>query len=575
MKYFFLLLIFSTTLSAQFYEEPNSSNFKFSVQNIDARKEIAAELTQYLLSLNPKEFSFQHAEKVLAFARHMDPENKKALILNASIKHKLPIEDGPAYSKETLLKKANEFIFFLNEPKDKNKMTAALFLNDIISDLTGKNNFPQINEQGDKLGIKVDWAGIIHNYKKENGTTITSSVLSSGTKLGVINKIKHPEFKNKPKPLHNRQATINGLMVTTNAQGVNAGISSEVIGTVSPSKGKTSFAFKRKVGASMVQSLIDAEKALKIRFPQLEDGHKVDISFSNKFVDKDGDSAGTAITVMLFSLFEGLQIDQSVAITGTISPNWKVGIVGGVASKIRGALKANRKIVGIPVDNSSAVQDLVILYGIDNILKTQVFSLQTLEQAIDLARVDKSERLTKALALFKSTAKRIPRDMRFSNDNDRKKIIASLINVLKLCPNHLSARTLYNVMSGKRFIRLSFITSVEEVGRLSSSILSDPKIPDKTVKETLKSLARYTRRVDNRVAPFAKQIDTFLSSYLKYKGMAETLKAKLDRGIRDMKLYENFKTQEIDVKLQRSKLTKFAKQIDKDIQSYFEKMRNR
>ena len=350
---------------------------------------------------------------------------------------------------------------------------------------------------------------------------------------------------------------------------------SEVIGTVMPASGKTTFSFKRQVGSSMEESLISAEKALKARFPNLEDGYKINVSFSNKFSNKDGDSAGTAITVMLFSMFEGLEIDKTVAMTGTISEDWKVGIVGGVASKIRGALKGNCKYVGIPVDNQEAVQDLVILYGIENLWKIQVFSLTTLDQAIDLARVDKSPKLKKATDLFTLAIRYIPKNMRFTSSDNKRKVLGYLKNVLTLAPNHLSAKVLYNVISGNTYLRLSFLTSVEEVNRLSNDILSDVKIPDEKVKETLKTLAIYAKRVDRRVAPYADQINTFLTSFMELESMAKELNEKFERGVRDTKLYNRYLGQKDNFTANRERLIEYAKNIDKDVEKYFEQMRKK
>ncbi|MCM8532241.1 MAG: hypothetical protein NE330_13855, partial [Lentisphaeraceae bacterium] len=497
-----LLICLSSAVYGQYYEEPAYGNFEFKLDKIEEKNTIARELTNYLKAQNPEKINFKLSEKIIALCLYLDGFNMDTVVLNASLKHDLKLKRTAPYSTlEIVALLQNRIEKDLNS-NDRDKVIFASYLNDVLTDLTGKDKFNSVALKLNEVKASAKWDKILKNYSLAKLNIPTQS---KPVNVGKITKTVHPDFASKKKAVHKRQATSNGLMVSSNSQGVNTGIMSEVIGTVTPSSGKTTFSFKRQVGSSMIESLISAEQALKARFPQLEDGYKINVSFSNKFSNKDGDSAGTAITVMLFSMFEGIEIDKSVAMTGTISKDWKVGIVGGVASKIRGALKGNCKHVGIPVDNQEAVQDLVILYGIENLWKIQVFSLTTLDEAIDLARKDKSANLTKATAEFAKVARFIPRDMRFTSSSAKRKVLSSLKNVCTLAPNHLSARVLYNVISGNTYLRLSFLTSVEEVNRLSNDILSDDKIPDEKVKATLKTLARYAKRVDRRVAPYAQQ----------------------------------------------------------------------
>jgi hypothetical protein len=572
MKYIILSFLFCLTLQAQYYEEPNINGFGISPDKVQNGKEISAELINYLQAKSIDEVDFKQAEKIIAVARFLDKKSKQALITNANLKHNLPTKKGIVYPKVKLTEVLKVYISTLSKSNEKSQVAVAAYLNDILTSVTGKNQSPTLFLKISKFDIKLAWPQIITNYIP---TKTHSTQKTSAGKIAYISREVHPDYASKAKEVFNRQATINGLMVTSNAQGVNAGITSEVIGTVTPGTGKASFSFKRKVGSSMEQSLIDAEKALKIRYPVLKEGQQINVSFSNKFVNKDGDSAGTAITVMLLALFEGIDIDKSVAITGTISPSWKVGIVGGVASKIRGALKSNCKIVGIPFSNNSAAQDMAILYGIENLWKIQIFSLSKLEQAIDLARKDKSKNLNRAILLFKDATKYIPRKLYFTKADNKNKLIAKLKEVLRLAPHHLSARILVKVLSGQSFIRISFLTSVEEVNRLSTEILNDATIPDATIKATLKTLQKYAKRVNVRVQPFASQIDTFLKGYMELKTMVEKLKAKSAKGIRDERLYNSILAKQTDVTADRTRLIELGKRIDKDVKAYFKLMKSK
>ena len=572
IRAFLFFFAFIPLLSAQYYEEPAFGNFKFDLNKIEDKNTVAKELTDYLKAQNPEKLNYRMAEKIIALCLYLDGFNMNTLVLNASLKHNLQLKRSEPYNSLKISALLEERIKKDLYSKDKDKVAFAFYLTDIHREIVGEDKFPATKLEMDNAKVTASWENILKNYSAKK-LVVTSTPAGSSAKVGVIAKEIHPDFKNKQKDLFQRQATVNGLMVSTNAQGVNNGIMSEVIGTATPASGPSTFSFTRQVGDSMKESLINAEKALKVRFPQIRDGYNINVSFSNKFSNKDGDSAGTAITVMLFSMFEGIEIDRTVAMTGTISPNWKVGIVGGVASKIRGAIKSKCRMVGIPIDNREAVQDLVILYGIENLWQIQVFRLSTLDQAIDLARKDKSANLEKAIVKFREVAKFIPKDMRFYQFSAKMKIVNMLKEVLSLAPNHMSARVLHDVIVGSSYLRLSFLTSVEEVNRLSSDILTDIKIPEQKVKATLQTLARYAKRVDKRVAPYATQIDVFLTSFKKLEGLVEDLNAKAKRGVRDQKQYEEYLVQKKRFDQDRELLIKYAKDIDKEVEVYLETMR--
>jgi uncharacterized protein len=65
-----------------------------------------------------------------------------------------------------------------------------------------------------------------------------------------------------------------------------------------------------------------------------------------------GPSAGAAISILTFSLIEDIELDETVAITGTINSGGLIGPVGGLKAKIEAAEKAGLKKVLIPMGES-------------------------------------------------------------------------------------------------------------------------------------------------------------------------------------------------------------------------------
>ena len=74
---------------------------------------------------------------------------------------------------------------------------------------------------------------------------------------------------------------------------------------------------------------------------------------------KDGPSAGAAITLAILSQLTNIPIKNDVAMTGEIDLNGNVTAIGGLVSKIQGALRAGVKKVLIPLENKPDLDDII------------------------------------------------------------------------------------------------------------------------------------------------------------------------------------------------------------------------
>jgi ATP-dependent Lon protease len=70
-------------------------------------------------------------------------------------------------------------------------------------------------------------------------------------------------------------------------------------------------------------------------------------------VSKDGPSAGTAITSVIYSLLNNKKIKNNVAITGEITLQGDVTAIGGLELKIIGGIRAGIKTFIYPKSNQS------------------------------------------------------------------------------------------------------------------------------------------------------------------------------------------------------------------------------
>jgi ATP-dependent Lon protease len=72
-------------------------------------------------------------------------------------------------------------------------------------------------------------------------------------------------------------------------------------------------------------------------------------------VSKDGPSAGAAITLAIYSLFNNIKIDNKIAITGEINLQGNITQIGGLEQKINGGIKAGITTFYYPFENEKDV----------------------------------------------------------------------------------------------------------------------------------------------------------------------------------------------------------------------------
>jgi len=103
-------------------------------------------------------------------------------------------------------------------------------------------------------------------------------------------------------------------------------------------------------------------------------------------VPKDGPSAGTAITVTLYSLLNDIKIKNTVAITGEIDLHGNVTAIGGLDLKILGGIDAGVKEFLFPEDNIDDFNKFKEKYGDREVVKNILFHpIQNINEALELA----------------------------------------------------------------------------------------------------------------------------------------------------------------------------------------------
>ncbi|MEM3237208.1 MAG: S16 family serine protease, partial [Candidatus Micrarchaeaceae archaeon] len=90
------------------------------------------------------------------------------------------------------------------------------------------------------------------------------------------------------------------------------------------------------------------------------------------------DSASVSVAVSVISAMEGMPVDQSVAMTGSLSVRGDVLPVGGITSKVEAAIDAGLKTVILPKSN---VADIYI--SKDKLKRIKVVAVKNIADVIE------------------------------------------------------------------------------------------------------------------------------------------------------------------------------------------------
>jgi hypothetical protein len=258
------------------------------------------------------------------------------------------------------------------------------------------------------------------------------------------NAIEQPEYRDRAKRIDKAQATIRALSVHELEDGELVGEVTDIIATLgrdSKHADGTVWIYG-DVGKAMAASIGEAERAVRVRYPSWTGGY-VEFSFQNRGDKHDGPSAGAGFGMLLLSLLDKVDLDPDVAVTGDLTVDWKVRPVGGLAAKVRGAQLDKVDYVLIPSANAGTIDDMALLYSDDMLWNVQVFSMQTLQEGIALARVDRDSKITEAMKKFADLRDQRAKLPRTPAGNQL--LQKGLSEVLELAPNHLSAKHLLAV----------------------------------------------------------------------------------------------------------------------------------
>ncbi len=121
---------------------------------------------------------------------------------------------------------------------------------------------------------------------------------------------------------------------------------------------------------------------------------------------KDGPSAGIAMTTTIVSVFTGIAVDRTVAMTGEVTLRGRVLPIGGLKEKLLAALRGGIKTVLIPSENEKDLEEIP-----ENVTKgLKIIPVSTVDEVLKLA-------LTKPLSPLEWSPE-MEEDLLKANSND-------------------------------------------------------------------------------------------------------------------------------------------------------------
>jgi ATP-dependent Lon protease len=118
-----------------------------------------------------------------------------------------------------------------------------------------------------------------------------------------------------------------------------------------------------KVAKTLAWSLLSKSQMTKLQKDMTETKYQgLHIHVPEGATPKDGPSAGTAITVVMYSLFTKKKIRHDFAITGEMCLQGKVTAIGGLDLKIMGGIRSGVKHFIYPKENDKDFNDFMDKY---------------------------------------------------------------------------------------------------------------------------------------------------------------------------------------------------------------------
>ncbi len=152
---------------------------------------------------------------------------------------------------------------------------------------------------------------------------------------------------------------VNGLAVLNSDSSMSefSGLVTPIVAEVTPAQNREGgkIIATGKLGEIAKESVQNVSALIKKYTGEDISNHDIHVQFIGTYDGIEGDSASISVATAVISAFEEVEVDQTVAMTGSLSVRGQVLPVGGVTAKIEAAAEMGLKKVLIPEQNMKDV----------------------------------------------------------------------------------------------------------------------------------------------------------------------------------------------------------------------------
>ncbi len=198
---------------------------------------------------------------------------------------------------------------------------------------------------------------------------------------------------------------VNGLAALNAESSMNeySGIVLPIVAEVTPAQTKSAgrIIATGKLGEIAKEAVLNVSALVKKYTGEDISNHDVHVQFIGTYEGVEGDSASISVATAVISALENVPVDQSVAMTGSLSVRGQVLPVGGITAKLEAAAEMGIKKALIPLAN---IRDVLIEERYRK--KLEIIPVENLRDVLEHALVDcpKKEKLLKKLSNMVSAA---------------------------------------------------------------------------------------------------------------------------------------------------------------------------
>ncbi|MDI9618270.1 ATP-dependent protease LonB [Methanothermobacter sp.] len=196
----------------------------------------------------------------------------------------------------------------------------------------------------------------------------------------IVQKKKYSVFKSEGGEV----GRVNGLAIIGDRSGIILPIAAEAAPAQSKEEGR--IIATGKLGEIAREAVQNVSALIKKYTGTDISNYDIHIQFLQAYDGVEGDSASVSVATAVISALEEIPVDQSVALTGSLSIRGDVLPVGGVTGKIEAAAEAGIKKVLIPASNMG---DVMIEKKYED--KVEIIPVETLGDVLEHALIGKGK----------------------------------------------------------------------------------------------------------------------------------------------------------------------------------------